>query len=272
MSIAGSVGRGGDNKPIDVKTVQILLHLNAPADKPSPVAIDGRSGAPLIAALEEYQRRVLKSRKPDALVSPNGRTLLALRQGLPEGLNASKLAGIMINAKPSVIDRYSAPLITQMPENQISSPLRMAHFLAQLAHESGELRYAEELADGKAYESRRDLGNTMPGDGPRFKGRGLIQLTGRSNYTQYSKARGSDFITGDNPRRLAKDPKIAVDVACWFWNSRGLNKLADEDDVLKISIRINGVNRTTKLPNGLEDRKAKLERARFFLLSDPVVS
>ena len=85
-----------------------------------------------------------------------------------------------------------------------------AGLIAQLAHESGAFRYAEELADGRAYEGRTDLGNTQPGDGPRFKGRGLIQLTGRANYAAYSKASGVDYVA--RPEKVASDPFAAAKV------------------------------------------------------------
>jgi len=147
-----------------------------------------------------------------------------------------------------------------MLESGISTPLRMAHFLAQLAHESGELRYAEEIASGDAYEGRADLGNSEPGDGRRFKGRGLIQLTGRSNYEAYGKTRGKDYTVSNKTDLLANDPFIAVDVSCWYWVENDLNSLADRDDIRAVTQAINGGY------NGLEDRKAKLERAKFFLM------
>jgi putative chitinase len=87
------------------------------------------------------------------------------------------------------------------------------------------------------YEGRGDLGNTQPGDGRRFKGRGLIQLTGRANYEEYGQAKGRNFVDGDNYKLLATDPELAVDVACWFWKTRGLNALADADDVRAVTRR-----------------------------------
>jgi putative chitinase len=137
----------------------------------------------------------------------------------------------------------------------------MAHLLAQVGHESGDLRFSEEIASGAAYEGRADLGNTQPGDGPRFKGRGLIQLTGRANYTAFGRDRNRDFITPENYRLIATDPNLAVDVAGWFWVKHGLNAFADADNVREITRRINGGF------NGLDDRTARLARAKFFLLA-----
>ena len=122
------------------------------------------------------------------------------------------------------------------------------------------MRFSEEIASGAEYEGRVDLGNTQPGDGVRFKGRGLIQLTGRANYTKYGKARHRDFTTGDNPKLIATRPALAVDVACWFWKQHKLNALADRDDVTAVTQVINGGL------NGLADREAKLARAKFFLV------
>ena len=137
--------------------------------------------------------------------------------------------------------------------------MRQAHFLAQIGHESGELRYNEELASGEDYDGRSDLGNTQAGDGRRFKGHGLIQLTGRANYTEYGKAINKDLLPGDAPTLVANDPSMAVDVACWFWKSRRLNRYADNDDVLTVTKRINGGT------NGLDARERLLARAKTIL-------
>ena len=109
-----------------------------------------------------------------------------------------------------------------MPKYDIDTDKEIAAFIAQIGHESGQLRYVEEIASGAAYEGRKDLGNTQKGDGKRFKGRGLIQITGRFNYTQLSKDLGEDFIK--NPELLST-PKYAVQSACWFWNKNKLNDL-----------------------------------------------
>ena len=137
------------------------------------------------------------------------------------------------------------------------NPLRLAHFMAQLSHESGGFRYMEEIASGQAYEGRANLGNTVPGDGKRYKGRGPIQLTGRANYRAYGRAVGIGFE--DHPEIVAV-PSIGLHVACEYWKTKGLNALADADDVLGITKKINGG------VNGLEDRKRYLQKAKDLLL------
>ena len=109
-----------------------------------------------------------------------------------------------------------------MPKYGIDTDKEVAAFIAQIGHESQQLLYSEEIASGKAYEGRKDLGNTQQGDGVKFKGRGLIQITGRFNYTQLSKDLGEDFIK--NPELLSTS-KYAVQSACWFWNYKKLNDL-----------------------------------------------
>ncbi len=260
MCIAGSVGANGDNTRDDVKTVQVLLNLHRhELGLAAPLAEDGVIGPGTLGAIETFQRKVAKMAHPDRRVDPNGFTLSKLRANIGVGLRAEKLQGVMIHASTARIVTYSAALIAKMQDRDILAPLRQAHFLAQIGHESGELRYNEELADGSAYEGRTDLGNTQPGDGPRFKGRGLIQLTGRANYTSYGQAIGKDLTTNDQWKLVANDPNLAVDVACWFWETRRLNTFADQDDIVTITRRINGGL------NGLDDRKRLLARAKFFL-------
>jgi putative chitinase len=157
------------------------------------------------------------------------------------------------------ISLYGPYLEDAMHEFDISTPRRQAAFIAQLAHESGEFRYVRELATGEAYEGRKDLGNTEPGDGPRFRGRGLIQITGRSNYSACGSALGLDLL-GDPA--LLEAPGPACRSAGWFWHSRGLNDLADIDGFLEISVKINGRNRRTGLPNGWGERLKYWDRAK----------
>ena len=137
-----------------------------------------------------------------------------------------------------------------MPQYDINTPLRICHFISQVAHESLCLFYTKEIASGKAYEGRIDLGNVNEGDGVCFKGRGLIQLTGRTNYEELSKEFGIDAISMPE---LIEQPEWAVRSACWFWKKKGLNQLADLDDIIKVTKKINGGL------TGLEDRKRLYE-------------
>lgn len=135
------------------------------------------------------------------------------------------------------VQKFAGPLAAAMEKFEINTPKRQAAFLAQIAHESGSLKYVLEIASGEAYEGRKNLGNTEAGDGVRFKGRGLIQITGRANYKSLSQALSYDFIS--NPKDLEL-PGAASMSAAWFWESRGLNELADKDDFETITRKING--------------------------------
>lgn len=142
----------------------------------------------------------------------------------------------------------------------LDDALRLAHFMAQVAHESGGFRYMEELGgDGyfARYDGRKDLGNVIPGDGALYHGRGPLQITGRLNYRKYGQALGMDFE--NNPAIVAM-PAIGILVACKYWDDHGLNALADADDVETITRRINGGL------NGFDDRKARLIVAKGLVL------
>jgi putative chitinase len=143
---------------------------------------------------------------------------------------------------------------------EINTPLRVAHFMAQLSHESGGFKYLKELGNNayfKKYEGRKDLGNIFAGDGLRFKGRGFIQITGRANYSELSKDLKIDFV--NNPELLEQEPN-AILSALWFWNKKKLNTFADEDNLSTITKRINGGF------NGIEDRKRLLANYKALLL------
>jgi putative chitinase len=260
MCIAKSVGLGARNDVADVRIVQILLNLNTEAWSGATrqqLAVDGQIGPNTIDAIRAFETRALGLPASDGLVAPGDATMARLLAGLPPGPTKEKLGIVMPRAMPKRIDLYYEPLVRGMTRYGIDSPLQIAHFIAQLAHESGSLLYAEELADGSAYDGRTDLGNSEPGDGPRFKGRGLIQLTGRNNYRDYSQFTGIDYV--GNPGRLALDPFACVDVACWFWQTRKIGPLAEADDARAVTKRINGGY------NGLDDRLEHLARAKALL-------
>lgn len=159
----------------------------------------------------------------------------------------------MPHASKENIEQFYQPLKLAMSKYGIDNKYRVAAFLATICHESASLRYVKELASGDAYENRADLGNTQPGDGVKYSGKGLIQLTGRANYSEISRALGYDFIK--NPESLEK-PGAASLSAGWFWSTRNLNRLADIDSFLKIQIKVNGKNRETGLPNHWPERLA----------------
>ena len=142
------------------------------------------------------------------------------------------------------------PLNDAMSEFEISENVeRETAFIAQIAHESGGFHYVRELASGASYEGRKDLGNDQPGDGVRYKGRGLIQITGRSNYALCSTALYGYPTKLLNEPELLEEPENACRSAAWFWQARGLNELADQGNFLLITKRINGGT------NGYEDRQ-----------------
>ncbi|QFU31492.1 glycoside hydrolase family 19 protein [Brevundimonas sp. Bb-A] len=139
----------------------------------------------------------------------------------------------------------------------LDSGLRLAHFMGQCAHESGGFRYMEEIASGQAYEGRKDLGNVIAGDGKRYKGRGPIQLTGRSNYRRVGRKIGIDL---EGHPEIVSHPSLGLLVGCVYWDERGLNAKADADDLMGLTRAINGGT------NGLEDRKAQTAKAKSIIL------
>ncbi|SCZ75913.1 MULTISPECIES: glycoside hydrolase family 19 protein [unclassified Pseudomonas] len=175
-------------------------------------------------------------------------TAQQLLQILP---NAGAKAGVFVPALNAAMSKYA--IITR---------LRVAAFLAQIGHESGQLLYVRELGSNQ-YLSKYDtgtlakrLGNTpeADGDGQKYRGRGLIQITGRANYEACSEALFSDARLLNTPE-LLETPVYAALSAGWFWQRAGLNSLADKGDFLTITKRINGGT------NGLSDREALYQRA-----------
>jgi putative chitinase len=184
-------------------------------------------------------------------------TVLQLQQILP---NARSQAGVFISALNSAMDGHD-----------INTPKRSAAFLAQVGHESGQLHYVRELG-GDQYLSKYDtgtlaarLGNTpaLDGDGQKYRGRGLIQVTGRHNYRQCSLGLFGDERLLASPE-LLEQPQWAAESAAWFWGQNGLNELADRDQFNSITRRINGGL------NGLQDRLQLWARARAVLCQPSV--
>jgi putative chitinase len=174
--------------------------------------------------------------------------------------NARSQAGVFISA-----------LNTAMSHRNINTPKRIAAFLAQVGHESGQLQYVREFG-GAQYLSKYDtgalavrLGNTPEpdGDGQKYRGRGLIQITGRDNYRQCSLGLFGDDRLLFLPELLEK-PQWAAESAAWFWEQNGFNELADRDQFNSITRRINGGL------NGLQDRLQLWARARAVLCQPSV--
>lgn len=164
-------------------------------------------------------------------------------QQLAELCGSEKRAGV-----------FAGHLTDAMAQYSINTKQREAAFLAQILHESGGLRWTRELASGKAYEGRKDLGNIFDGDGPRFKGRGLIMITGRYNYLDCSKALFGDDRLLSTPELLTT-PQYASLSGAWWWQSHGLNELADRGEFRHITKVINGGY------NGEAEREAYYKKA-----------
>ncbi len=205
--------------------------------------------------------------------------------GIVSALTAGALKIIMPKSSDDNITKFLDPLNNQMPRFEINTSLRKAHFIAQLAHESGNFKFLKEnlnysrkalrgvfgkyfpddaLAEqyarqpekiaNRVYADRMGNGSEESGDGWKYRGRGLIQLTGRDNYRKCGQE--LDLPIEESPNLLADEPEYAVAAAGWYWMSRNLNKYADADDVKKVTYRINGGY------HGLEDRTSFLERAK----------
>ncbi len=143
---------------------------------------------------------------------------------------------------------YLPPLLAAMQEFEINTPRRVAAFLSQLAVESGEFKWFQEIwgptPEQLRYEpphrKAQELGNTQQGDGFRYRGRGPIQLTGRANYRTYGRLLGLPL---EQSPELAATPAVGFRIAGLYWKQKGLNALADQGNVREITRRINGAYR-----------------------------
>ncbi len=260
--ISAAVGSRCPNHREDVETVQRLLNrcfVTSDVQIHDELVPDGLFGQNTLKGICEFQRSALDMKEPDGVISVGGSTISALCKLIPQGIDQDLFALLYLKADKNDVDSLWAELIQTMNKRAIDTPLRQAHFLAQIGHESGELRFHEELASGEAYEGRQDLGNTEPGDGARFKGRGLIQLTGRANYRAYGRSKGREEDLLTTPEIVASDSELCVDVAGWYWERHKLNVQADRDDLEAVTRRINGGL------NGLADRRRLLEKAKVLL-------
>jgi putative chitinase len=166
-------------------------------------------------------------------------------------ITEEQLKKIFTNCKTDKIKLYCEAFNKVWPQFGITTPKRIAAFLGQVGVESGELKYDKELPSkwnmkdpkdprekvGTLYEGRKPLGNTQPGDGPKFIGRGILQLTGRANYTEYAKKLKVDLV--NNPD-LAMLPEVSVMVACQYFADRKLLEAADVWNLDLITERVNG--------------------------------
>ncbi|APG04942.1 chitinase [Luteibacter rhizovicinus DSM 16549] len=155
---------------------------------------------------------------------------------------------------------WIGPLTTAMDLYDIDSGWRVSAFLAQVGHESMGFSRTREMwgptDQQRGYEGRHDLGNTQPGDGSRFMGRGLIMITGRNNYAAASTEFGVDFV--HSPTLLEREDYASL-TAGWWWKAHHCNEIADSRDFIALTRKINGGL------TGIDDRKLRWERAKFEL-------
>ena len=174
----------------------------------------------------------------------------------PALVTAGRLRQLCPGGKTVIVEGLAAGFDEAARRNTVVTRLRLCHFLAQAAHETDGLRTLEEYggpAYFRRYDGRRDLGNTRAGDGARFHGRGIFQLTGRYNYRHYGALIGIDLEA--QPERAA-EPAISLAIAFAYWRARGIDVHADADDIVAVTKAINGGR------NGLAQRRAYLARAK----------
>ncbi len=169
---------------------------------------------------------------------------------------APRFSGNKGASQARIVGALSAVFAPTLNDYQINTKLRIAHFMGQVTHECAGFCTTEEFASGAAYEGRRDLGNIHAGDGKRYKGRGLIQLTGRANYREIGAKLALPLE--DNPE-LAADPATSLRIACEYWKQHNINAIADRDDLIKVTRSVNGGL------NGLEERSSYVRKAKMAL-------
>jgi len=187
-------------------------------------------------------------------------------------LTETQLKKICPNISDNNLKVYTPLLNEALKKYDIITIERTACFLSQIIHESGSFKFVKELASGKAYEGRLDLGNTQAGDGVKFKGRGLIQTTGRTNYKLVSQYLFNDERLLQNPEIL-EQPEYALESACYYWKSKDLNFICDKPDdwtrLYKDKARTKFEWLTIKINgglNGLSDRLHHYKLAKSVLM------
>lgn len=173
-------------------------------------------------------------------------------------ITAEQLKAISVVPTLERCKEFSPHFAKYCPKYGIDTPIELANFLAQVLHETGGLKWLRELWGPTAaqvrYEGRKDLGNNQKGDGKLFMGRGLIQMTGRANYTRLSKEMFGDDRLLKNPEILAT-PEYAVQSACIYWGWRKIDRFDDDKDIKSETKLVNGGT------NGIEDRQKYFKRA-----------
>ena len=171
-------------------------------------------------------------------------------------ITAASLMGVSPSVRPDLSTELPVAMNVWLPKHGINTHLRVAMFLAQAAHETAGFRTLQEYGGTgyftRLYEGRSDLGNTVSGDGAKYHGRGIFQLTGRFNYRMYGERLDIDLESDPDQ---AASPGLSVHIACVYWKDHGLNELADQSDIEAVTRKINGGL------NGLAGRKKYYRRA-----------
>ncbi|OPF17208.1 chitinase [Microcystis aeruginosa KW] len=213
--------------------------------------VDGIYGSQTKQAFEQFKQKI-KEGELDTLGASSAKFLLELKE-LPGGNNLISKAQAESIYSNVISDGQLADLNSCLNRFDINTHPRMCHFLSQTAHESGGLKWMKELGSGEEYNGRKDLGNIYPGDGPKYKGAGVIQLTGRSNYQAFANyihdpkvMDGVDYVSTTYPFTSGG----------FWWHNNNMNALCDRGaTVEEITRRVNGGL------NGLADRQAYYEKA-----------
>lgn len=265
---------------------------------------DGIFGSGCQAAVKDFQQK--SQLGPDGVVGNNTwealdaalkkqpeqkSSITPLESRTIEGdalISKSNLEEILSDLSGDTVDKFFIPLNDGLAKFKINTPLRIAHFISQLAHESNGFKAKEEnlnysakrlrevfhkyfktdeeaekyarnreMIANRVYADRMDNGDEASGDGYKYRGRGLIQLTGRYNYTKCSKAIGIDIVS--NPDLIIQNPKVSAMAAAWYWDFRNINKKADANDVQGVTYLVNGGD------HGSKQRETYLEKAKKVL-------